>query len=108
MSINLKFMIKWQHGWSIYSCKYKCRSIRMPLHTAHVVDANVDVVAVVQSVDGGDADVVVNRNVDKVGCSLRCRDVVVRCSGGGGCSRIQARPGPDNPLPPTKLLFLSF
>ena len=38
----------------------------MPCCTTHVdVDANV---AVVQSLDAGDADAVVNRNVDKVGC----------------------------------------
>ena len=76
-----------------------------------VVDANVDAVAIVQSVDAGGADVVVNRNVDEVGCR-RCR---CRCS----CQvleqeedRMHPDPrqasSPDNPPPPTKLLFLSF
>ena len=45
----------------------------MPCSTAHiVVNANVDIVAVVRSVDAADADVDVNINVDKVGCR-RCR-----------------------------------
>ena len=75
-----------------------------------VVDANVDAVAVVQSADAGGADVVVNRNVDEVGCS-RCR---CRCS----CQVLEQeedrmhpdprQASPDNPPPPTKLLFLSF
>ena len=75
--------------------------------TAHVfVDANVDVVAVVQSVDAGDADVVVNRNVDVVGCSrCRCSCQVLEQEEDAAGSEPAS---PDNPLPPTKLLFLSF
>ena len=45
--------------------------MKMTCFTAHV-NANVDVVALVPSVDAADADVVVNRDVDVVGCR-RCR-----------------------------------
>ena len=75
-----------------YKCSCRCKYL--------------DAVFVVQSADGGGADVDVNRNVDEVGCS-RCR-----CS----CQLLEqeedaagSEPArPDNPLPPTKLLFLSF
>ena len=79
----------------------------MTCFTAHiVVDANVDVVALVPSVDAADADVVVNRNVDVVGCS-RCRCSCQLLEQEEDAARSEPA-SPDNPLPPTQLLFLSF